>query len=176
LVGVSQAVVDVARRARCERVDGQPGEVESCREVPSRVVEGSGGLLGFCWAGQRVGSVEGIGVSGTGRFLCDLKTVSAIGTGPDGAGVVEARMCQGPPVGARPWMAANRRVVRNASKPPGRPQSSHRAQTAHQKGGGVRWRRGGGGSWAGVDDLGLPASQPQGKGTLIRAHPTTTVN
>lgn len=148
-----------------------PESVESCREVPSRVVEGSGGLLGFCWAGQRVGSVEGIGVSGTGRFLCDLKTASAIGTGPDGARVVEARMCQGPPVGARPWMTANRRVVHNASKPPppGRPQSSHRAQTAHHR----EWRGGsleedgggGGGSVAGVNDL-VPvwSSATTGKG------------
>lgn len=147
-----------------------PESVESCREVPSRVVEGSGGLLGFCWAGQRVGSVEGIGVSGTGRFLCDLKTASAIGTGPDGARVVEARMCQGPPVGARPWMTANRRVVHNASKPP--PPVALRVLTGHrlpttENGGGVRWRRmgGGGGSVAGVNDL-VPvwSSATTGKG------------
>lgn len=124
-----------------------PESVESCREVPSRVVEGSGGLLGFCWAGQRVGSVEGIGVSGTGRFLCDLKTASAIGTGPDGARVVDARVCQGPPVGARPWMTANRRVVHNASKPP-RSAVALRVLTGHRlptrrDGGGVRWRGGG---------------------------------
>lgn len=159
-----------------------PESVESCREVPSRVVEGSGGLLGFCWAGQRVGSVEGIGVSGTGRFLCDLKTASAIGTGPDGARVVEARMCQGPPVGARPWMTANRRVVHNASKPPppGRPQSSHRAQTAHHRewrGGSLEEDGGGGVRWPGSTTWCLSGRpQPQGKGTLIRAHPTTTVN
>ena len=176
MVGVSQAVVDVARRARCERVDGQPGEVESCREVPSRVVEGSGGLLGFCWAGQRVGSVE-IGVSGTGWFLCDLKTASAIGTGPDGAGVVEAKMCQGPPVGARPWMTANRRVVHNASKPPRSPSELSQGTDCPPEGrGGSLERERGGVRGPGVDDLGLPAPQPQGKGTLIRAHPTTTVN
>lgn len=147
-----------------------PESVESCHEVPSRVVEGSGGLLGFCWAGQRVGSVEGIGVSGTGRFLCDLKTASAIGTGPDGARVVEARMCQGPPVGARPWMTANRRVVHNASKPPPRSPSEFSQGTdcppPRMEGGfvGGGWG-GGGGSVAGVNDL-VPvwSSATTGKG------------
>lgn len=144
-----------------------PERVESCREVPSRVVEGSGGLLGFCWAGQRVGSVEGIGVSGTGRFLCDLKTASAIGTGPDGARVVEARMCQGPPVGVRPWMTANRRVVHNASKPPRSPSEFSQGTDCPPEWRGGSLERGGGGgrgSGAGVDDLVPVWSATTGKG------------
>lgn len=135
-----------------------PESVESCREVPSRVVEGSGGLLGFCWAGQRVGSVEGDRCQWHWPVFVRLKDSQRDWDGPDGARVVEARMCQGPPVGARPWMTANRRVVHNASKPPPPPVAlrvltGHRLPTT-ENGGGVRWRRMGGGSVAGGQRLG----------------------
>jgi hypothetical protein len=115
----------------CERVEWQLGTVDGCWRScrPLLLMPGSCVFCVLCpAAAKEVVGRERFGDSGTREFLCDLKVTAQLEMGPrwskDGRG-------SGHP-GKRPWVAANRRAGRNASKqPPLSPHNSYRAQTAH---------------------------------------------
>jgi len=119
-----------ARTTGRERVDCQPKKVDL--ELPglavSRLPLCSGSDSRVCGLDRESSRSRRFGVSGTGRFLCNLKTTAQLGWGPDGARMVVG---QGTLAGGRLWMTANRRVVRNASKPPWSPHSPCKGTDCH---------------------------------------------